>query len=287
MADNLFFALIFGMTQAILLNIGKGFQKNAFVKTEELNKKQKRINQLLWLIGTILIVVSTLVLMQAEIFGYLSIIASMTGVGIISVTLYSSFVLKERIGKNELIGILLIITGTFLVPIILVPNVENGMNYYGIIIFSIFLISFCVIMGLFARKKKKNLFGIIFGIISGMIGGLSVIFQFSAMNFIPTDDLFANFDVLILMFPANLFFICFMIGGALEFLITQYAFTNGKAVEVVPANQSFFILIPIVGGIFIFAESFNLIQLIGTILIIFGIIFCTAFKKLNDDEKSS
>ncbi|MHA1145997.1 MAG: hypothetical protein ACTSRW_14740 [Candidatus Helarchaeota archaeon] len=283
MANNLFLAVLLGATQAILLNLGKGLQKNAFMGEEELSKKKKRINQLLWVFGTILIVISTFVLMQAEIFGYLSVIASMTGLGIMSVTLYSYFILHEKIGKNELIGICLIITGTFIVPLFSGISLGVGISYTGMLFYAIILIAICFIIGLISTRQKKSIFGISFGIISGIVGGLSVVFQYSAMRFIPGEDLFTNFGIVILLFPANLFFLFFVIGGALEFLITQYAFTNGRAVEVVPANQSFFIIVPIIGGIIIFGEIFNAFQIFGSILVIIGVILCTAFKESVED----
>jgi len=141
-----------------------------------------------------------------------------------------------------------------------------------------------VCIAIYAFRSGKRLFGIIFGTISGIVGGLSVIFQYTAMRFGPSGDLFTDIWIIVSTFPAVLYFILFAVGGILEFLITQYAFTNGKAIEVVPANQSFFILIPIAGSVIIFAEEFNLLQIVGFIFIILGVIFCTAFKPVSKGE---
>ena len=278
MVDSLFLATLLGALQAILLNIGKGLQKTAIGNKEIVTKRQRRINQFLWVLGTMLIILSTFILMQAEMFGYLSVISSMTGVGIISVVLFSYFFLKEQIGRNELVGICLIIIGTFTVPLFSSTNPGGSMDTWGVTFYSLFLIILCVGLAIYAFKSGKRFFGVIFGTISGIAGGLSVIFQYTAMQFGPTGDLFADIWIIVSTFPAVLYFILFAVGGVLEFLLTQYAFTNGKAIEVVPANQSFFIIIPIAGGTIIFAEPFNFIQLIGLIAILIGVILCTAFK---------
>jgi uncharacterized membrane protein len=284
MVNSLFFATLLGILQAILLNIGKGLQKTAIGRKELVTPRQKRINQFLWVLGTILIILSTFVIMQAEMFGYLPVISSMTGVGIISIVLFSYFFLKEQISRIELIGICLIIVGTFIVPLFSNTNPGGTMDTWRVIFYSLFLMVFCVCIAIYAFKSGKRFFGIIFGTISGIAGGLSVIFQYAAMQFGPTGDLFTDIWIIVSTFPAILYFILFAIGGVLEFLLTQYAFTNGKAIEVVPANQSFFIIIPIAGSAIIFAEQFNFIQLIGFISIILGVILCTAFKSLGNGE---
>ncbi|MDD1778866.1 MAG: hypothetical protein LUQ65_11945, partial [Candidatus Helarchaeota archaeon] len=261
-----------------------GLQKTAIGHKELVTKRQKRINQFLWVFGTALIILSTFVLMQAEMFGYLFVISSMTGVGIISVVLFSYFFLKEHIGRNELIGICLIVIGTFVVPLFSSTNTEGTMDTWGVTFYSLFLIIFCVCIAIYAIKSGRRFFGVIFGTISGIAGGLSIIFQYAAMRLGPTGDLFADIWIIVSTFPAILYFILFAVGGVLEFLITQYAFTNGKAIEVVPPNQSFFIIVPIAGGAIIFAEAFNILQIIGFIVIIIGVILCTAFKSPSNGE---
>ena len=158
------------------------------------------------------------------------------------------------------------------------------MNTWGVTFYALFLIIFCVCIAIYAFKSGKRFFGVIFGTISGIAGGLSIIFQYAAMRFGPTGDLFADIWIIVSSFPAVLYFVLFAVGGVLEFILTQYAFTNGKAIEVVPANQSFFIIIPIAGGAIIFSEPFNIFQILGFIAIIIGVIFCTAFKAGNNIE---
>jgi uncharacterized membrane protein len=284
MVDSLFFATLLGALQAVLLNIAKGMQKTALGIKHTRTNRQRRINQFVWVLGTMLIVVSTFVLMQAEMFGYLAVISSMTGVGIVSVVLFSYFILKEQIKRNELIGICLIIIGTFTVPLFSSTNPGGSMNTWGVTFYALFLIIFCVCIAIYAFKSGKRFFGVIFGTISGIAGGLSIIFQYAAMRFGPTGDLFADIWIIVSSFPAVLYFVLFAVGGVLEFILTQYAFTNGKAIEVVPANQSFFIIIPIAGGAIIFSEPFNIFQILGFIAIIIGVIFCTAFKAGNNIE---
>jgi len=281
MVDSLLFATLLGIAQAILLNVAKGMQKTAIGNKQPIDHRQRRINQFVWVLGTILIVISTFVLMQAEMFGYLAVIASMTGVGIISVVLFSYFILKEQIRRNELIGICLIIIGTFAVPLFSNNNPGGSIDNWGVTFYSVFLIIFCVSVAIYTFKSEKRFFGIIFGTISGIAGGLSIIFQYAAMRLGPSGDLFADIWIIVSSFPAILYFILFAIGGILEFVLTQYAFTNGKAIEVVPANQSFFIIIPIAGSWVIFAEVFNIPQILGFISIVIGVIFCTAFKASN------
>jgi len=70
--------------------------------------------------------------------------------------------------------------------------------------------------------------------------------------------------------------------GALAF--TQKGLTKGKASILVPAYNSFYIIIPLISEMLIFYNFLSPFQMIGIFIIIIGIILMTAFKQEELDE---
>ena len=82
------------------------------------------------------------------------------------------------------------------------------------------------------------------------------------------------------------FIILTIIVAFFTLLFTQVAFTKAKANVVIPCFTSASISLALIIGIIALNERIELIQLIGIVLIICGIIFLTAFKKGNNQKNN-
>jgi len=246
-------------------------------------RRENLFRLLVWCLGTAGIVASPFLVFKACAYGPVTIIAALSGTGLIALALFSTGVLKERIGRNELAGIVAIIIGTGLAGYFekwerianysMEHAVGKQMHVGNMVIISCMIVGLSVVAATYCWKNNYRFFGIIFGSISGFCGGISVFYQKGAMLLCGCEDIFSDIPAVV----RNPFFYLFAISGILDFLVTQYALRRSRSVTVVPSYQSFYIAIPLVGGIFAYYESINLVQLGGIVLLLVGVILLSVY----------
>jgi uncharacterized membrane protein len=113
---NLIIGVFIGGFAYILQYIGKGIQKYAIEGFKE-QKTIKTKHSGYWILGTILTSLFVFVQWIPLVFFHtpMNIIAPLEGIGLISLILFSYFVLKESVGRLEMLGISYIISGTVLI----------------------------------------------------------------------------------------------------------------------------------------------------------------------------
>jgi drug/metabolite transporter (DMT)-like permease len=121
--------------------------------------------------------------------------------------------------------------------------------------------------------KTKTLWGLIWGIVAGSLGGMDNIFKSMSKDVGTTLDLgaFSGF--------ANIFFYISFVAGTGAMLLTNVGYTRGKAVTVVPAYTTFYIMMPLVLETLFYGVFPDLLQVIGVAIAVVGVVFSTAFRK--------
>ena len=154
-------------------------------------------------------------------------------------------------------------------------KMRHSYGFLAMVVLVTFLVTLSVSIAAAAYSIRNNYksFGIIFGSISGFCGGISVFYQKGAMICCRCEDIFSDIPAVL----RNPYFYLFAISGLLDFAVTQYALTRSKAVTVVPCYQSFYIVIPIVGGIGAYYESINMLQVGGILLLMVGVVLLSIY----------
>jgi uncharacterized membrane protein len=267
MGENIIIGIMLGLVAYVLLNIGKGIQKMA-IEGLKIDKKLKSKNSGVWIFGTILTSIYMFIQWLALIFAPVNVIAPLEGLGLVVLIIFSYFVLNEDITKLEIFGIVLIITGVILVtafnpnPSIVEASDFTLMN---------FIIIFCVIFiieGVFiivSILKKFTASGLILGTTAGSFMAFQTVSK--RITAIPDPYLQIVFSIMTLVF------------AGLTLTVTQFAFSKSKANRVVPCFTSASISLSILIGVITLKELILIIQIVGIIVIIFGVILLTAFRK--------
>ena len=274
-------AAAYGIASAVSLCLGKGLQKYGVVALTHPRQwfRQKGLwfKLVVWCCGTGGIVASALLLFTALAYGPVTLIAALSGTGLIALALFSAFVLKEKVTREEVIGIGLIVAGTALAGYF--EKWERIANYgltnyssrpvavSALVGFSLALAAISAAGTLYSIRNNYKFFGPIFGSISGFCGGISLFYQKGTMMYCGCTEIFADISAVL----RNPYFYLFVVTGLGDFAVTQYALTRAKAVTVVPCYQSFYIVIPIIGGLLAYYESVNLIQMTGLALLLWGV----------------
>lgn len=235
-----------------------------------------RLRFIVWLIGMVTNTIYVAVITIALGFGKASVISAFNGVGLAVLAVLSHFFLKEPIGRFEIGGLTFIIFGTGTLG--LMGGTEVEIYQYSIsafILMNLILFSILLLSTLFTFLRKYAGAAIIFSITAGSLGGISLLYQKIFMTHqIESAGLWK-----LLQDP---YFLIFLIVSNGSFVVLQVAYQFGKAVTIVPIFSSTFIVMPVIGAIWVFSEAFLPWQGVGIVLILVGIVFLTG---LSGSEK--
>jgi len=259
--------LLIGIVGYALLYLGKGIQKYA-IEGLKIKKVTRGKNYRIWIIGTILTSVYFVIEWVALLFAPIRLIAPLGGVGLLVMLPFAYYILHEEIYKMQIIGVSLIVLGTFIVTFFN-PNVrELTMEGFNISLFLIFALIIIIIemIAIFISRLKNYLgAGLIIGITAGTFNALQTV----------SKRITAISDPLITI----IFTVVTLLMAILTLLFTQFAFTKAKANIVmscdISANISFAVLI----GFLALNERIEIVQIFGMGVIIIGIIMITAYRK--------
>jgi drug/metabolite transporter (DMT)-like permease len=274
MNNKLILGIIFGMLASVNLSVGKGVQK---MKVQVLKQGRKilapafRKDFGIWLLGVAMTTsASILYSVSLKFTGKSTIVASLSGIGLVGLLIFAGLVLKEKVGVREISGLILIIMGTALISYFNEAGISG--RQYDITRF----IYACLGMALFfsllvlTGTKIVRMWGFAFGMIAGSLIGLGIVLGDMALVS-SGGDLWGQLNG---PFP-YLAYVC--LAGALA--VTQVAFFKSTAVIVVPTINSFTIFAPLVVEYFTFGSFLTSFQYFGVLLIVAGIVILSTGQK--------
>jgi drug/metabolite transporter (DMT)-like permease len=261
-------AIIFGMLAYSFLNIGMALQKKGAsllpnIEDVPLFQSLKSfITNKFWLIGFLFTAIQFCFYLAALNLGSLSIVAPMLGVGIVVLTIFSNFYLKEPICKMEYTGIAAIIVGVIVLGATNPLNQESfslefiidSLSKVGSIIFLIviFVITLCACI--YSAFRHFHLADVIYGAAGGLSAGFSAIFTKSVMSGIDFSNVGESLNEAIGHWYWWVFLMLMLTANVFSTALPQVAFQKGKAIIVTPIFNVMALIMPIFAGIIIFNE---------------------------------
>ena len=256
----LFFGVLIGIVAYIMLYIGKGIQKYA-IEGFKVDKTIKSKHSGVWIGGTILTALFVFVqwIPLSLLHTPMNMIAPLEGIGLITLLIFSFFVLKEKISIIEAIAVILIITGTILINVVAVTPEELQRESANFVIFGIILGVMIGVFGLLYLLVFKRS-DTISGIVLGLAAGSFMAFQTLAKRITDIDGLVAIFTFVMFLF------------AILTLALTQFALSKTRANIVIPCFTSTSIILTTILGVYVIDEAILPIQIAGIIVIVVGII---------------
>jgi drug/metabolite transporter (DMT)-like permease len=274
MDSGLVAGLALGISASLLMNIGKGVQKQkvqVLKKGREMFRAPNLGDFVIWLTGIIMTCLAApLYSMALKFTDKSSLVSSLSGIGLVGLLIYAGWILKESIGLREIFSSALIITGTGIISYFNQPI--SGSQEYQLGSFIYVALILVLLFGTlaFIGAKWHKLWGFSFGLIAGSLIGLAMILGDMALVKSGGDFLGQLSNIYVYLALAS---------ATSALVLTQVAFFKGSAVLVVPTINSFIILTPLAVEYFTFGTALNLIQYTGSALIIIGIIILTTSPK--------
>jgi drug/metabolite transporter (DMT)-like permease len=256
--SNQFWSVLTAFAGSSLLNLGQGFQKWGLSFPKEKPVKRWAI----WGIGLPMMVGATFLLQHATSLGGASLVGSMFGTGLAALTLFSIFVMKEKSGIGEIVGVGIILGSSILIGAFSGDaGTESVINFMSLYIYCGAIVATLVLTSLIFRNKTA-IMGILLGSLAGGLGGFVTLFQkVTTSNTIGAVSVFAN--------P---FFYVWVALSFISFGVLQLAYGKGKAIHILPAFSASAIVVPIIGGVVCFSETLNLFQWAGAAGTLAGVI---------------
>jgi len=261
---NLLLGILIGVLSYSCLYLGKGIQGlgiNGIKARKALKKRESGI----WVLGTVLTVIPMFIQWAALIFAPVNVIAPLEGIGLIVLVVFSYFALKEKITKQESVGIACIVIGTFITAYFARSSSDLTLEHFDHIYLIWIFAGLSVIEGLLILVSVKVGYrhsGVIFGFTAGTM----MAFQSISKRISVIAELRLLGIILTLVF------------AVLTLAITQIGFVKAKANQVVSSFTSASILVASIASIFILSESAGVLQFLGIGIIIIGVLFLTVFN---------
>ncbi len=271
--------LSLGITWSLILHLAKSMERHGIeIFSRDKSFKEKGKKPWIYIIGLILNNTSLLWQIIAMRYSSASVYASMFGIGLILLMLYSHYILEEEIKKSELIGAIFIIIGTIIVGIfyMLEPPIEGIINYSRFFVLSFFILIVFSVLFIFSFKTKTAV-AFIFGTIAGSFGAMDIIFKRMGLK---SQSLIEAFLGVFRLELVSFIFLASFLVGFLAFFITQIGFSKGAdASKLVPMFNSFYIIIPIVYELVIYEKAtISIGKIVAISIIILGIFIMHVFK---------
>ena len=247
-----------------------------------LNKKK---GVAVWITGTLFTSVSVFLVLYAVSIGSVSLVGAMAGTGLASLAVFSALVMKERISRQELLGIIVI-----LIAAVMIGSFSKEMKPARILLSSLFLflgLTGALYLSLWIISyNKKELLGLVIGGFSGALGGFVPLFQkVSTAEVGRSRALFdtermLDSDLPGIVLPAakilsNPYALLWILLSIASMVVLQFALTRGKAIRTIPAFSANYILVPILGGMICFGERLHPLEWLGLVFILSGVLLLT------------
>ena len=263
------FGVLLGILAALMLNLGKGVQKlkvHVFLQGRQMFSKKNRADLGIWILGLLITAAAAvpyswgLLLSKSP-----STVSSMTGVGLIGLSIFAVLVIGEKLRARDWAGILLVVLGTSVLAYLGAGKVAQAKQFLdrSLVVMVAALVLAAAVACIVAFRLRK-LHGMTFGLAAGLSIGLAI--------FIADAGLVRSSDSLSGQFLTPYPYIA--MGFAIAALVvTQIGFLRGRAVEVVPSVNAAIILTPLILEAVIYRQFPQLTMLVLVAVIIAGVLF--------------
>jgi drug/metabolite transporter (DMT)-like permease len=239
----------------------------------------------IWIAASVGTSVSAFILLYAVHIGSVALVGAIGGSGLASLAIFSHWVLKERIRRRELAGIVLIFIGSGLVGALSRPLVSVHPSIAALFIYlGALCVLYLVLWVVFNRRHGAV--GIVIAGFAGALGGMIPLFQK-----ISTSEFGRARSLLELEFQtpgrflqmiergaeifSNPFALLWMGIAVTSTLVMQFSYRRDKAIRVIPAFSSNYLTVPVIGGLLAFGDRLHVLQWAGVALIVGGVLLLT------------
>lgn len=239
-----------------------------------------------WLAGIALNLATMPIYIFAISIGHISITQPLANTGIVLLVIIGLKYLKETIGKVEIGGLVLLVSGIFLValsspePLVTYTLVPAEIITFYIIVLA--LMGGCIVALLLGKKAIgfALLSGLAMGLAASTIKVISVMIK--DLGYPSFNVLDIQFDIALLLgiFGGELQLVSFLFYATVGLIVLNLgalmlAFKHGKLTFVTPVQMGTSFILPVIGGFLAFHEPANAALVVGIAICLAGALVLT------------
>lgn len=261
-----------GMVAALMMNIGKGVQKqkvHVFRQGRRMLSVENRRDLGIWLAGLALTGGATVPFsLSLKFSGSPSTISAMTGIGLIGLAIYAVKVIGEKIGPADAVGIGLVVVGTSILGYLGAGRELPAREFTDLALAKTTgLLVLLAVGACMVALYWKRIYGVTLGLTAGMLIGVALFLADAAL--VRAGGSF--FGQLSNPYPYAAIFL-----AVLAVATTQIGFLRSRALEVVPAINSAVILTPLLLEGAIYGAFPGIVRVLLIVTIVAGVCLLSA-----------
>ncbi|HKK48854.1 MAG TPA: hypothetical protein VJ932_07130 [Alkalispirochaeta sp.] len=252
--------LLCSVTGYSILSISQAGQKIGLHTIREHPRKGWAI----WILSTIGTALSFFLVLAAIGMGSVAVVGAMTGIGMASLTVFSRFVLRERVGRREIAAVIAIAIGAGLVGVVPLDTTGSARTEW----LYWFVGAAIAVYGAAAVSVGRSHYrGVILGGLAGSMAAFSQLFQkLGAFSFAVDQGLWA----LVVSVATSRAIIISVVITVVSMLVAQVAYTRAQAIRVIPSYTAHASAVPVIGGMIVFDERLQLLHWSGVAILFVG-----------------
>ena len=240
------------------LNVGQAGQKIGL----SIREKQQFKGWLVWSVATFSTAVSFPLVFVAISIGSLAVVGAMAGTGLVSLTVFSGLVLKERIRPITVIAIIVVVCAAAVIALFDGERTSTFRAVWLYIILGGGVAAYGA--GILLAPSAR---GVYIGGLSGFLGAYSQLFQRLSTDNVDLTDGAAAFVAAVATNPVTLIWVGLSL---VSMVVIQFAYRHATAIRIVPVFTANFILIPVIGAVVVFGERLHYAQWIAIVVMVAG-----------------
>ncbi len=247
--------------------------------------KRRARGRVIWALGTLGTGSSALILLLAVSLGNVALVGAMAGSGLVSLTIFSRLVMREKFGRRELIGVSIILSAAASIAL-LAREPQPTQVDLRILFIMLFVISGIYIGAILLSMAKGRAVGIIIGGFAGALGGFVAQFQKVSSSPIGQASAIVQGSSYLARLVANPYTLIWVALSMSAMIVLQFAYRRDQAIRIIPAFSANYILVPTLGGVICFGESLSPFQWVAVAAIVAGVLLITTKRRLKPDAKT-
>lgn len=256
-------SLVIAFAGYSLLNVAQAGQKIGLAR----HARNKTWGATIWIVATIGTSVAFAVVLAAISLGSVSLVGAMAGTGLVSLAVFSHFVMHEAVDLREIVSLIVVVAGAVLIGVFADETRNAGDSVRVRLLWAILLAGSLLYSLLWLITRRMRYVGAVVGGFSGFLGAYSQLFQEYGTESVSVASGLGAFMSSIITNPITLVWAGLSVASM---VVVQFAYRHGRAIEIIPSFTGNFIVIPVIGGVVVFGQNLLAVQWVGVAMITIG-----------------